>query len=396
MLQDLLDWITNDHARKTWIAWLNGAAGAGKSAIAQSITELCIAHGILIASFFFFRADNTRNTINPLVATLAYQIIQLIPETKDTIVNIIEHNPLIFRQSFATQLEELIIAPLRIIQLSGKFVKIVVVIDGVDECQGNENQRNLIRTFARLVSSVNSPIIVLFASRVETQIVPCFRSIEVSNILLQVPLDEKYLPDKDIRLFLDTGFADIKNTHFLAHLLDGKWPPEESVQDITEKSSGQFIYAAVVMNFVSSPRAHPSHQLDIVRGLRPSGRATPFAHLDALYRHIFSNIQDLLATTKILAYVIRGRISIISQTARFFNIPDASVHVGLSDLASVISCERDHIRFLHASLPDFLLDEARSQSYYIKCAALSTQLSIQWFTNAASGCYRGASPSRLV
>ena len=137
------------------------------------------------------------------------------------------------------------------------------------------------------------------------------------------------------------------------------------MQDIAQKSSGQFIYAAVVMNFVSSPRAHPGHQLHIVRGLRPSGRATPFAHLDALYRHIFSNIQDLFATTKILAYVVMGHVSLISQTARFFNIPVANVHVELSDLASVISCERDNIRFLHASLPDFLRDQSRSGEYYI-------------------------------
>ena len=251
----------------------------------------------------------------------------------------------------------------------------------------------MIRTFAKLVSREDSPIVVLFASRVETQIVPCFRASEVSNTLLQVPLDEKYLPDKDIRYFLDTRFADIKNTHFLAHLLDCEWPSEESVQDIAQKSSGQFIYAAVVMNFVSSPRAHPGHQLDIVRGLRPSGRATPFAHLDALYRHIFSNMQDLFATTKILAYVVMGHVSLISQTARFFNIPVANVHVELSDLASVISCERDNIRFLHASLPDFLLDEARSQNYHINCAYWSTQLSIQWFVNEADGHYRGVSRS---
>ena len=50
--------------RKTWILWLNGAAGAGKSAIMQSIVEQLLRYSIVaVASFFFSRGDATRNTI---------------------------------------------------------------------------------------------------------------------------------------------------------------------------------------------------------------------------------------------------------------------------------------------------------------------------------------------
>ncbi len=75
VLDEIFEWIVGNVGRETWIAWLNGAAGAGKSAICQSIAERCIRHGILVASFFFFRTDNSRNTIDRLVATLVYQII---------------------------------------------------------------------------------------------------------------------------------------------------------------------------------------------------------------------------------------------------------------------------------------------------------------------------------
>ena len=104
MLGDLLDWIIGDEAREEWIAWLNGAAGAGKTAICQSFAEICIQQDIKVASFFFFRTDPTRNTIDPVIATLTYQIILLYPETKDLIVHSIESHPLIFEQTFATQL----------------------------------------------------------------------------------------------------------------------------------------------------------------------------------------------------------------------------------------------------------------------------------------------------
>ncbi|KJA14535.1 hypothetical protein HYPSUDRAFT_100180, partial [Hypholoma sublateritium FD-334 SS-4] len=96
VLQEIFEWIVWDTTRKTWIAWLNGAAGGGKSAICQSVAELCIARGILVASFFFFRTDPTRNTILHLVATLAYQLVLLVPDIKDLIVGAIESNPLIF------------------------------------------------------------------------------------------------------------------------------------------------------------------------------------------------------------------------------------------------------------------------------------------------------------
>ncbi len=117
VLDEIFEWIVGNVGRETWIAWLNGAAGAGKSAICQSIAERCILHGILVASFFFFRTDNSRNTVDPLVATLAYQLIQLLPETKKPIVEVVESNPLIFKQSFEAQLNLLVVQPLRQLQM---------------------------------------------------------------------------------------------------------------------------------------------------------------------------------------------------------------------------------------------------------------------------------------
>ena len=146
VLDEIFEWIIGNVPRETWIAWLNGAAGAGKSAICQSLAERCIQYGIMVASFFFFRADTTRNTIDPLVATLAYQIIQLLPQTKEFIVTAIESNPLILQQTHEEQLEFLIIRPLRLLDISDPLWKLLVIIDGVDERNGESAQINVIRT----------------------------------------------------------------------------------------------------------------------------------------------------------------------------------------------------------------------------------------------------------
>ncbi|KAF5325297.1 hypothetical protein D9619_009547 [Psilocybe cf. subviscida] len=52
---------TDPDTSEASIMWLSGAAGAGKSAISQTLAEHFHSKGILIASFFFGRSDSTRN-----------------------------------------------------------------------------------------------------------------------------------------------------------------------------------------------------------------------------------------------------------------------------------------------------------------------------------------------
>ena len=84
VLEELFDRVVGNMPRETWIAWLNGAAGAGKSAICQSFSEICIQRDIKVATFFFSRTDATRHTVDPVVATLVYQIIKLCPEQRSS------------------------------------------------------------------------------------------------------------------------------------------------------------------------------------------------------------------------------------------------------------------------------------------------------------------------
>ncbi len=258
-----------------------------------------------IARFFFLRNDSTRNTIKPVVATLVHQLIRYIPDLKSIIVSKIQSDPLIFTKSLASQFDCLIFGPLQQLQPDLFPVKLIVLlIDGLDECDGDENQVNLIAIITKFVTANSFPLIFLFCSRAETQIKTQFRSPHVAGVTHLLPLDDNYLPDRDIHLFLDDNFATIKTTHTFNHLLDVDWPSSLLVDEIVTKSSGQFIYASVVVKFVSDPRSNPYEQLEIVRGLRPSGNLTPFAQLDGLYRHIFSRVQNISRATQILVHVM--------------------------------------------------------------------------------------------
>jgi hypothetical protein len=359
--------------REQWLLWLNGAAGAGKSAIMQSLTERCTHAAIAIASFFFFRGDPRRNTTTHLIATLAYQLIQAIPETSTDILLTIERNALIFEQSLDSQLQLLLIEPLR--RLPSHLQRLfVVLIDGLDECNDPNRQSSLIKLFGTVSSGQNSPIIFLIASRREPQIEGAFVDRQVSQFLRTLALDNSDIQQtfEDIRHFLTDRFKDIKEAHLHRHLLPRDWPRVSAVEEIVRKSSGQFIYASVVINYVSSPRSSPAALFDIVRGLRlphpPS--QNPFAHLDALYRYIFSQVEALDDVRDLLATIFIAEETYIPAIEGAFALEEGGLAVCFADLSSVIECQphterRPIIKFLHTSLSDFLLDKLRSERFHI-------------------------------
>ena len=65
--------------------WMN-SDGAGKSALAQSVSEKFETKE-LAASFFFFRGDSTRNNGDSLIPTLVSQLANILREFKLTALN---------------------------------------------------------------------------------------------------------------------------------------------------------------------------------------------------------------------------------------------------------------------------------------------------------------------
>ncbi|KAF8200314.1 hypothetical protein BJ912DRAFT_837119, partial [Pholiota molesta] len=288
ILQQIFDWMASSEERKEWLMWLNGAAGAGKSAIARSTMERCVTTHRAAISFFFCERDLTRNTLDAFVATLAYQLLQVIPDTSKDIIQVIERNPLIFQQSFESQIKELFIDPLvRVWPLFPELL-LLIVLDGLDECKNKGLQCELIQVLGNLMSTRKVPAIFLIASRREAHIEATFKQQEVANILLTLPLDDVAKVSDDIRRFLESKFAALRETHKVGPDLPDDWPAPRSIDDIIKKSSRQFLYASLVMNYIGSPYHHPVLQLQIIEGLRlqHSSSEHPLAHLDILYHHI--------------------------------------------------------------------------------------------------------------
>lgn len=385
-----MQWILGNEHKDELIMWLYGSAGAGKSAIAQSIAELCARnHDILFASFFFSRTDSTRNHGNSLFPTLAYQIASMYPEARGLIEAIVEEDPLVFSRSIEVQLESLVIGPLRRIYETAptKDARYLIIIDGLDECQDSIVQCTILDVIASTLTQQRGrlPLIFLIASRPEQDITMTFNQIStISNqshqhrVVTRLALDDSYGSFADIELFLRDKFKQIRTSHPLRYLIPLIWPSDTTMQQLVAKSSGQFIYASTVVNYVKSTRHRPMDRLEEVLGIR-SGHDLPFAQLDALYTQILSSVKDIELVYDILALMMIPNTSEgINDMETFLFLTPGDILLLFGNLSSIIACPPDYLayrdtdlfpkhrlRFLHASLPDFLYDEARSKDLFI-------------------------------
>ncbi|KAF9555779.1 hypothetical protein CPC08DRAFT_604871, partial [Agrocybe pediades] len=254
IMQNVHDWAVglDPELSGKSILWLKGGAGAGKSAIARSVAEQCLDEGLLLGTFFFGAADPTRNHVGNLVATLSYQISTCLPGFRDIVSSIIDDSPLIFKSSIKTQFSTLIIRPLSVILANRSTTSStpprLIIIDGLDECNVVNSQRDLLLTLHE-VTSTTTLIRFLVCSRPESHLNNTFSLSHMVPIVYKIFLDDDYAARGDIRVYLEDKFKQIKERHVFKHMLPAPWPTPEMVDVLVDKSSGQFIYAATVIRY---------------------------------------------------------------------------------------------------------------------------------------------------
>ena len=381
VIRDILDWL-DDLESSELVMWLHGSAGAGKSAIAQTLAQMLFEQGRLSGSFFFARGSTTRRgDESRLVPTLAYQLAKYLPETREHIATAVLDDPAIFDLALLSQLQYLLIIPLRLASnaasSSSNSSPRLFIIDGLDECRDSDVQCRILQALAAAVKSMQHhlPHKILIASRSELHLLACFNERNTAAVCRRLPLDNSYHPDKDIAVFFQDNFSKIKSEHRMRAYLENSWPSEKATSSLVQKSSGQFIYASTVVKFIASPRHHPAERLKIILGLTTAGRNNrPFAALDSLYTHIFQNVEDIELVLCILQMTLAGSFSAIRRREykgdvcrKLLGLTVEELELAFGDLISVISFDRaaGWFKFLHASIPDFLLDPHRSGTFYI-------------------------------
>ncbi|KAG6904155.1 hypothetical protein DXG01_012187 [Tephrocybe rancida] len=124
--------------KSTGILWLHGPSPALNSSIAQYVAQKRAQRSKLAASFFF---DSL--ALSPLRGFRAH------------LTKALHEDPFINCRSFPTQVERLLLEPLRGVSATPPFL---VIIDALDQCEGEENQREVLAQLARIVRAPRSPL----------------------------------------------------------------------------------------------------------------------------------------------------------------------------------------------------------------------------------------------
>ncbi|KAJ2931163.1 hypothetical protein H1R20_g5891, partial [Candolleomyces eurysporus] len=106
VISEIMDWIGDRDSPKRLLC-MTGAAGAGKSALQQTIAERCADSGILGCAIFFSSQDPTRNNLSRIVPTIGFQLGRHDPRLRDYIKEAVEEDPLIFTRTIRTQMDTL-------------------------------------------------------------------------------------------------------------------------------------------------------------------------------------------------------------------------------------------------------------------------------------------------
>ena len=103
LLSQLENW-SNDEEEKQ-VFWLNGLAGTGKSAIAQTFAERSFADGKLGASFFCSRNSDNKSNLRSILPTLAFQLAHRYPAFREKLLPVLMASHDVGRESLCSQME---------------------------------------------------------------------------------------------------------------------------------------------------------------------------------------------------------------------------------------------------------------------------------------------------
>ncbi|KAF5361447.1 hypothetical protein D9758_006269 [Tetrapyrgos nigripes] len=396
VLSDISSWIRGAEA-ETKVHWVYGPAGAGKSAIAQTLAEREQGNH-LAASFFFSRSDPFRNNPRSLIMVISCCLADWCgnSQLRAAIDSAVKTRPTILKSAIEKQFQQLVIEPFKAIpKESWETLPRVMIIDGLDECLGSDSQRRVLNTL--FGGRDQTPLRFLIASRPEPVIRDFFSQLPHCGITARTDLSDDYFTSRDIEVYLRDGFkaiAEKSHSDVMAHITL-PWPSYGIIHELVQRASGQFIYASTVLKYVGEEYSLPVEQLESVLGL-PLGDPDAFSELDVLYRQILSSNRNKARVIQILGTMCviedvrserwrelelskfcRHRIDdrkVIDIVEQLLSLPTGAVTVSLRGMHSVLQIDSGIVKFRHKSFRDFLFDARRSGEYFIDKALFHEQL----------------------
>lgn len=286
----------------------------------------------------------------------------------------LDSDPQICTKTTTEQFEKLLYEPLAAASSSRAGPTTVVVIDALDECEGEDSIVLLLRLLARVHSIPNGPKIFV-TSRPDLYPRIAFRRIK--GVYQGVVMEKMARAKEDIAIYIQHELANVRNNYNLdvpSHRqLPDTWPEENDVTLLSTAATPLFIFAATICRLVSDRTGGPpDEQLQYVLAFQKqnSGQSQPH-HIEQLastYMPVLNKLvagqppgqqkETLRGFKSLVGAIISVAIPLSASTlAELLEIRRSAVDTKLDLLYSVLSVPSDPtspVRLLHLSFRDFL------------------------------------------
>jgi hypothetical protein len=341
-------------------------AGTGKSTISRTVARTCADQKRLGASFFFSRGRGDLSHAGKLMTSLAAQLANTIPPLKYYVYRAIVENPDITQRGIDEQWKYLIYQPLaNLKEVSLQSELFVLVIDALDECEGDNDTRLILRLLADAKTLDTIRLRVFITSRPETPIRFGFCAIpEAAHQDFVLHDISQSIVQNDISVFFKHELENIRT----ANSISEGWPSDSQIDLLCQRANGLFIYASTACRFIQDPSWSPDEGLsfileddyreldDMYTGILERSNA----HGDRYRRYrekLHGQPRQIIGSIVILFDPLPA-----ARLAELLDIEMGTVRARLRCLHSVLdvpNSEQSPIRLLHPSFRDFLLDHQR-------------------------------------
>ena len=291
VIQAIEHWLADKQGQPVF--WLNGPAGTGKSTIAQTFAEMAFMDGKLGASFFCSQDSKDQSDLQAIFPTLAFQLAHQYPLFRKELLQVLRVTPDVRWVSLCSQMEKLIVGPLKTSNIST-----LIIIDSVDECRGEEPASAILSILSRYVNKIpkvkffitGQPEPRIYTGESESQIHSRFRleSLVPITEVLKFYRIKPEAKDTDIKLFFQTRLIHLAKNRSDCDFTE-EWPSQFDLEILCQKAAGFFVCASTIVNFIMSTNHTPAKQLRRITSLPQRTYERGFG-IDFLYTQILEEV----------------------------------------------------------------------------------------------------------
>jgi hypothetical protein len=259
-----------------------------------------------------------------------------------------------------------------LLKLEGKdiYPSYVVIIDALDECEGENDIRIILRLLAEARSLKKVRLRVLITSRLEVLIRYGFCQIpntEYYDFILHNT--EAAIMDHDIFIFLNHEIGSIGQEWSL----EASWPGKQVLRRLVLITNSLFIWAATACRFIREGRYYAAKRLSIM--LEGSTfTLVPEHYLNNVYMTVLKSTihEEYLEEEKKDRYSVLKQVLgtiillylplFINLLSELLHLPKRAIEDGLADLHAILDILKDisrPLRLYHSLFRDFLLTKDR-------------------------------------